>query len=89
MEKLNKWDVVEIVNYGHWLLVHKSLKDLYSDFPVIKETEDGFYIDIKPELVGQFAAVDYEDKGKYALTGVSKHAWYNRDQLKPVLNLTE
>ncbi len=86
MEKLNKWNVVEIIKYGHWLLVHKSQIYLFPDYPVIKEIEEGFFIDTMPELVGQFAVVDYEDEGKYTLTGVNKHAWYDREQLEPVLN---
>ena len=86
MEKLNKGDAVEIINYGSLLMVHKKSGLNIGSCPVIEETENYRTIDTNQSLVGQFAVVDYEKNGKYALNGVVKHAWYNRDQLKPVPN---
>ncbi len=86
MEKLNRFDMVEIVEYGHWLMVHKESGFDIGNYPVIKETETAKYIDTSPELVGQFGIVNKINGDQYSLMGLSKVAWYNREQLKPVLN---
>lgn len=70
-------DQVEIVKYGALLWSRMELS--------CKKISDGLY-DTQPELVGQGGIVIdahlTHGNPTYALSGPSKVAWYNDDQLK-------
>jgi len=51
-------DRIKIVNYGHIILFSKQERHredrerVAKSFPLIKETEDFYYYDMRPELIG-------------------------------------
>ncbi len=91
-------DKVRIVKYGHWFLIHKSEQALYYEagftskqIPdnIIKETENTYWVDMRPELVGQIGTIRTisitQGITSYSLNGIEdKVAWYNADQLEHV-----
>jgi hypothetical protein len=75
-------DGVEIINYGHWIMVHED-SGMKLNFPVIKEIEHGKILDTNPGLVGRTGKIVKISGGKYAISGIpEKHAWYDKEQLK-------
>ena len=82
--KFNKRDAVEVVNYGHWIMVPK---DVSLDYPVIEEANGKKIVDMLPEIVGKIGAIREFRDGKYALDGIpEKVAWYDEEQLKAIKN---
>ena len=75
MEKLNKGDAVEIINYGSLLMVHKKSGLNIGSCPVIEETENYRTIDTNQALVGQFAVVDYEKNGRDSVADSDGRSW--------------
>lgn len=85
MEKIHRFDMVEVVNYGHWLLVQK---DYETSMPLIQETEGGKYVDMLPELVGKIGVVSKISGGRFSVSGIKgKESWYDREQLKLIPNV--
>lgn len=80
-------DVVRIIKYGHVLLVSKDYK-IPDHWPILKEEENGYLVDVRSELIGQIGIVDGKISTKecisYSLDGPNKHAWYSKDQLELV-----
>jgi len=83
-------DKVEIIHYGNLMMEHKnSMCSFYhKSMPIVKQHVDFFLYDTQSELVGQQAivvkALEGQSGYQYELTGVSKAAWYDEDQLKMI-----
>lgn len=88
-------DKVKIINYGHILWESKeSYKKHFeagrykTERPknLISEDEDFFFIDIRPDILGQKGVVDKvsEDQGKisYSISGIG--AWYSEKQMEKI-----
>lgn len=78
-------DKVKIVNYGSLLWEAKPCTPV---FKVYKETEELYWTDITPELVGKEALIKEVSMTQgipsYALSGVNKVAWYGEEQLEMI-----
>ena len=89
--KFKKGDVVEIVGYGSIIWVNKSsqMAEFFDTLKAYDENEKTYYFDIDPEIVGKTGVVDSVSLNEnysspqYSLSGVSKVAWYNEEQLSP------
>lgn len=86
--KFNTGDRVRIIKYGSLFWENKTVGQPSTNLPVVGETETVFFKDMNPELVGQIGIVEKftitQGNVKYALQGLSKHAWYDEGQLEIV-----
>lgn len=88
MQKFKAGDKVRIINYGHlvWQVgggKEISWVDISPELVGKQATVDGSYADFielgKPNFLGHR---NEQNEKQYALLGVSKHAWYNEEQLE-------
>ncbi len=80
-------DRVKIINYGHVVFTVEEEYKIYK-FPLIKTFPGGTEArDISPELVGQEGIITQisKDGDQYVLSGPTKSAWYNEDQLELIV----
>ena len=87
-------DKLRIINYGSLIWQNKTNQDAerkfhedngfpYKELKVLSDDGKTQWLDLHPELVGKEGIVDkISDSGDYALTGLSKHAWYSENQLE-------
>lgn len=90
-------DKVRIIKYGSLMWINKQeWKNMLSAGIVTDEIPkncigecvsiEAYMVDVYPELVGLEGTIDKIDivqgKSQFALKGVSKYAWYFKDQLE-------
>lgn len=89
-------DKVKVVNYGHLIWQNKTNQDAerkfhkdngipYQELPIVSDDGKTQYLDLHSDLVGKEGVVaDISSSGDYALSGLSKYAWYSEIQLELV-----
>lgn len=77
-------DDVRIVGYGH--IIYMTSKENHNWGELVP-------MDIRPDLINKIGKVKEriitQGKPKYALSGLSKTAWYDEKQLEKVLSASE
>lgn len=97
MDRKSKYgigDKVKVVNYGHLIWQNKTNQDAerkfheqlgipYKELPVLSDDGKTQWLDLSPGLVGKEGIIDkISESGDYALSGLSKYAWYSENQLE-------
>jgi len=101
ISKFKKGDKVRIINYGHLYWENKSIRNEYFKqlivdtlIPknIVKETDDIYWCDLRPELVGKEAIIEtisftntIPNYGLYFTERHSYSSWYSENQLELVI----
>lgn len=74
-------DHVEIINYGS--IIYSKSNLLFKSIGVCGSLQ---IYDMSPELIGKQGIIDgsstVQGRTTYSISGINKHAWYDKQQLK-------